>query len=154
VLASLTFRTLMLWTCDVTLPYFDVHCRHPCTLTPSSALIGRVHSLEITTVDPVAGFRHSYVSPVTHTPLPRITPTPLDTFDRLTPSNNTMCKRVTCPNDGKPTWWGCGESLGLSPAISFAHDRSNRANPHRWTHRDGMSPTMSSRRPTSPFPLL
>ncbi|OCF43925.1 hypothetical protein I317_02195 [Kwoniella heveanensis CBS 569] len=19
-----------------------------------------------------------------------------------------MCKRVNCPNDGKPTWWGCG----------------------------------------------
>ncbi|KAL7420256.1 hypothetical protein Q5752_005225 [Cryptotrichosporon argae] len=19
-----------------------------------------------------------------------------------------MCKRVECPNDGKPTWWGCG----------------------------------------------
>ena len=25
--------------------------------------------------------------------------------------NFIMCKRVDCPNDGKPTWWGCGESV-------------------------------------------
>ncbi|CAK9780719.1 unnamed protein product [Cutaneotrichosporon oleaginosum] len=22
-----------------------------------------------------------------------------------------MCRRAVCPNDGKPTWWGCGESI-------------------------------------------
>ncbi|ORY31415.1 hypothetical protein BCR39DRAFT_92224 [Naematelia encephala] len=22
-----------------------------------------------------------------------------------------MCKRVQCPNDGKPTWWGCGRHI-------------------------------------------
>lgn len=27
----------------------------------------------------------------------------------------TMCKRATCPNDGKPTWWGCGESPSVYP---------------------------------------
>ncbi|EIW73611.1 hypothetical protein TREMEDRAFT_20321, partial [Tremella mesenterica DSM 1558] len=21
-----------------------------------------------------------------------------------------MCKRVVCPNDGLPTWWGCGQT--------------------------------------------
>lgn len=25
-----------------------------------------------------------------------------------------MCKQVTCPNDGKPTWWGCGGSSSFS----------------------------------------
>lgn len=31
-----------------------------------------------------------------------------------------MCKQVTCPNDGKPTWWGCGgsSSFSLSPLPS------------------------------------
>ncbi|WOO80046.1 uncharacterized protein LOC62_03G003559 [Vanrija pseudolonga] len=22
-----------------------------------------------------------------------------------------MCHRTTCPNDGKPTWWGCGHHI-------------------------------------------
>ncbi|BEI80456.1 hypothetical protein CcaverHIS002_0109850 [Cutaneotrichosporon cavernicola] len=22
-----------------------------------------------------------------------------------------MCHRMTCPNDGKPTWWGCGHHI-------------------------------------------
>jgi len=24
-----------------------------------------------------------------------------------------MCKQVVCPNDQKPTWWGCGELLSM-----------------------------------------
>lgn len=38
-----------------------------------------------------------------------------------------MCKQVTCPNDGKPTWWGCGTShcFLLSPqslpALTYKH---------------------------------
>ncbi|KLT39893.1 hypothetical protein CC85DRAFT_330364 [Cutaneotrichosporon oleaginosum] len=22
-----------------------------------------------------------------------------------------MCRRAVCPNDGKPTWWGCGNHI-------------------------------------------
>lgn len=22
-----------------------------------------------------------------------------------------MCHRMNCPNDGKPTWWGCGHHI-------------------------------------------
>lgn len=31
----------------------------------------------------------------------------------LKKTTTTMCRRVTCPNDGKPTWWGCGELVLL-----------------------------------------
>lgn len=29
-----------------------------------------------------------------------------------------MCHRMTCPNDGKPTWWGCGYHV---ESVSGAH---------------------------------
>ncbi|KAL1408380.1 hypothetical protein Q8F55_005192 [Vanrija albida] len=25
-----------------------------------------------------------------------------------------MCRRVTCPNDSKPTWWGCGKHIDIA----------------------------------------
>jgi hypothetical protein len=106
----------MLWTCDVTLPYFDVHCRHPCTLTPSSALIGRVHSLEITTVDPVAGFRHSSVPPVTQTPLPRITPTHLSTLSTVSLYPTTQCaSALPAPTTESPHGGDAVSLLGYPP---------------------------------------
>nr|XP_019045806.1 hypothetical protein I302_06197 [Kwoniella bestiolae CBS 10118]OCF24736.1 hypothetical protein I302_06197 [Kwoniella bestiolae CBS 10118] len=27
-----------------------------------------------------------------------------------------MCKQVDCPNDGKPTWWGCGAHIEIALA--------------------------------------
>ncbi|KAK1925340.1 hypothetical protein DB88DRAFT_509014 [Papiliotrema laurentii] len=27
-----------------------------------------------------------------------------------------MCKKTTCPNDGKPTWWGCGNHIEIALA--------------------------------------
>ncbi|RSH79364.1 uncharacterized protein EHS24_001406 [Apiotrichum porosum] len=34
-----------------------------------------------------------------------------------------MCKRVTCPNDGKPTWWGCGAHIETALAGVATADR-------------------------------
>ncbi|TYJ51984.1 hypothetical protein B9479_007429 [Cryptococcus floricola] len=27
-----------------------------------------------------------------------------------------MCRQVACPNDGKPTWWGCGAHIEIALA--------------------------------------
>ncbi|AAW43386.1 hypothetical protein J008_02467 [Cryptococcus neoformans] len=34
-----------------------------------------------------------------------------------------MCKQVTCPNDGKPTWWGCGKHVEQALASIPPSDR-------------------------------
>lgn len=79
---------------------------------------------------------------------------PLHTLSRK--RKRKMCKQVTCPNDGKPTWWGCGAShyflspLQFLPTLTYKHRPIHRM----LTKKRILKKANTSNKPSPPFPLL
>jgi hypothetical protein len=53
-------------------------------------------------------------SAIDHQPSPNRSP-----HQPLPSAITIMCKRATCPNDGKPTWWGCGKHIDQVRRVFF-----------------------------------
>ena len=57
-------------------------------------------------------------------------------FNPLSISLRRMCKRVICPNDAKPTWWGCGEYSSQLPSDMIKAESSQESTSRSYVRRE------------------